>query len=166
MSTEILIEDRFNCAPKALYDLLSDNGFDDDLMKSLKVGKSLLSEEKKADGVQYKIRLVTPEETPAIARKFTGEHLAYVETRNWVLDRLGGTWVIEPEVNGVKVEAKGVTEIVSDGSGCIRRTKGVVNVSLPLIGKKIEEMVLQSIKNTFAQNAAYCQKYIADNDIH
>ena len=161
MTTEILIEDKFNCSPEKLYALLSDNGFDDGLMQSLKMGKELLSETKLSDGVTYKLRLTNPDEIPAIAKKFTGDHLSYVETRTW--SSKGNTWVIEPEVSGAKVEAKGVTEIVSDGSGCIRRTKGSINVSLPLIGKKIEQMVLESIQKTFKQNAEYCRSYIAEH---
>ena len=161
MATEILIEDKFSCSAQRLYDLLSDNGFDDGLMQALKMGKELLSETKLSDGVTYKIRLTNPEEIPAIAQKFTGEHLSYVETRTW--SSKGNTWVIEPDVKGAKVEAKGVTEIVADGEGCIRRTKGTVNVSLPLIGKKIEQMVLESIQKTFKQNAEYCRSYIAEH---
>ena len=165
MAAEFFIEDHFNCSPKALYDMLCDNAFYDNLMKSLNVGKQLLSEEKLDNGMQYKIRLTNPEEIPAIAKKFTGEHLVYVETRRWSSQNLGNTWVIEPEVSGVKVEAKGVTEIVAEGEGCIRRTKGSVNVSLPLIGKKIEEMVLQSIQGTFKKNAEYCKQYIAEHQL-
>ena len=165
MTAEILIEDRFNCSPKALYDMLCDNTFDDKLMESLKMGKQLLSEEKQDNGILYKIKLTNPDEIPAIAKKFVGDHLVYVETRRWLSQSLGNTWTIEPEVSGVKVEAKGVTEIVPDGEGCIRRTKGSVNVSLPLIGKKIEEMVLKSIQDIFKKNAEYCKKYIADNHI-
>ena len=163
MATEILIEDRFDCSPQDLYDLLSDNGFDDGLMKSLQMGKELISESKQADGVQYKIRLTNPDEIPAIAKKFTGDHLSYIETRKWTNSNLGNTWVIEPEVKGAKVEAKGVTEIIAEGSGCVRRTKGSVSVSLPLIGKKIEEMVLDSIQKTFKQNAEYCRNYLSKN---
>ena len=165
MATEIKVEDRFDCSPRALYDLLCDNAFDDGLMKALNMGKELMSETKIGDGVEYKICLTNPEEIPAIAKKFAGDHLCYVETRRWEPARLSNTWVIEPKVNGAKVEAKGTTEIVADGTGCIRRTKGTISVSLPLIGKKIEDMVLQSIKQNFEQNAAYCRKYIQDNNI-
>lgn len=161
MTTQILIEDHFDCPPQKLYELLSDNSFDDALMKALNMGKQLISETKKADGPELKIRLTNAEEIPAIAKKFTGDHLSYVETRTWSQKKLANTWVIVPEVKGANVDAKGVTEFVAEGNGCVRRTKGVISVSLPLIGKKIEEMVLQSITDTFKKNADYCRDYLS-----
>ncbi len=160
MTTEILIEDRFNCSPKDLYALLTDNAFDDELMKALNVGKELISSDKKAIGPEYKIRLTSAEEIPAIAKKFVGDHLSYVETRCWNDAKCANTWVILPEVKGATVEAKGTTDIVADGDGCIRRTKGSITVKLPLIGGKIEEMVKKSICDTFSKNADYCRKHL------
>ena len=83
MATKISIEDRFDCSPQKLYDLLSNDKFDDELMQALKMQKSKQSEEKNADGMLFKIRLTSPDEIPAIAKKFTGDHLSYVETRQW-----------------------------------------------------------------------------------
>ncbi len=161
MATQILIEDRFACSPKELFDLLCDNKFDDELMKSLKMGKEMLAENKKSEGMEYKIRLTSAEDIPAIAKKFVGDHLSYVETRSWNDAKLSNNWVIAPEIKGAAVDAHGTTEIVKDGEGCIRRTKGSISVSLPLIGSKIEQMVLASIKDTFAKNADYCRSYLA-----
>lgn len=163
MATEIMIEDRFVCEPQKLTELLSDNAFDDDLMKALKMGKELLGEEKKSAGPEYRIRLTSAEPIPAIAKKFVGEHLSYVETRTWNQAACSNQWVIVPDVKGATVEVKGTTEIVADGHGCVRRTKGKVSVNLPLIGKKIEEMVLQSITDTFKKNADYCRAYLEKN---
>ncbi len=163
MTTEIMIEDRFVCDPQKLMELLSDNAFDDELMKALEMGKELLGEEKKSAGPEYRIRLTSAEPIPAIAKKFVGEHLSYVETRTWNKSACSNQWVIIPEVKGASVEAKGTTEIVADGHGCVRRTKGKVTVNLPLVGKKIEEMVLQSITDTFKKNAAYCRDYLEKN---
>ena len=38
-------------------------------------------------------------------------------------------------------------------------------VIFPLIGKKIESMVLESITATFKKNAKYCQDYLRENGI-
>ncbi|MBQ9396819.1 MAG: DUF2505 domain-containing protein [Proteobacteria bacterium] len=161
MATQLLIEDRFNCSPKKLFDLLSDDQFDDELMKALKMDKKLIEKADKAEGKMFKIHLTCAEEIPAIAKKFVGEHLSYVETRQWKTASNSNTWSIAPEVKGANVDVKGTTEIVADGNGCIRRTKGTVSVSLPLIGKKIEEMVLQNITDTFKKNADYCRSKLS-----
>lgn len=157
MSTTISIDDRFDCTPEVLFDRLSDNAFDDDLMKALNMSKELIEAKETPQGMTYVIRLTNPDTIPAIAKRFAGEHLSYVETRIWNRSKMGNTWEIVPEISGATVEAKGTTEIVADGSGCIRRTRGKISVNLPLIGKKIEEMVLQSIKDTFKRNAEYCR---------
>lgn len=161
MATQILIEDRFECTPKQLFDRLSDDQFDNELMKALNMGKEMLEQASKAEGRLYKIRLTSAEAIPAIAKKFVGEHLTYVETRQWKTATNSNTWSIVPEVKGATVEAKGTTDIIADGNGCIRITKGTISVNLPLIGKKIEEMVLQNITETFKRNAEYCRKHLA-----
>ena len=160
MATTISIDDRFDCTPEVLFDRLSDNDFDDDLMKALNMSNALIESNDTPQGPTYKIRLTNPDTIPAIAKRFTGEHLSYVETRIWNRSKLGNTWEIVPEISGATVEAKGTTEIVADGTGCIRRTRGKISVNLPLIGKKIEEMVLQSINDTFKRNAEYCRSAI------
>lgn len=160
MTTQIMIEDRFNCEPKELFDLLSNNDFDDDLMKALNMTKQLIAKDEKSTGVTYQIRLTSAESIPAIAKKFVGDHLSYVENRAWNKAKCSNTWIITPEVKGATVEAKGDTEIIADGQGCIRRTQGSVSVNLPLIGKKIEEMVLQNITDTFKRNADFCRHYL------
>lgn len=164
MATELLIEDRFECSPERLCELLMDNAFDDELMRALDMGKELLETKKVDDDVIYRIRLTDPEKIPAIAVKFTGEHLSYVETRTWHRKTLSNQWTIDPDVKGAKVEAKGVTEIVADGGGALRRTRGTISVNLPLIGKKIEAMVLSGIETTFKRNAEYCREYLKSHD--
>lgn len=158
MTTEIMIEDRFACDPQKLVEMLSDNAFDDELMQALNMKKELLAENAKSAGPEYRIRLTSSEPIPAIAKKFVGDNLSYVETRTWNKAGCSNQWLIVPEVKGASVEAKGTTEIVVDGHGCLRRTKGTVTVNLPLIGKKIEEMVLKSITDNFKKNADYCRK--------
>lgn len=160
MTTQISIDDKFACSAQTLYEKLSDNAFDDGLMQALNMSKELLESKETAQGPVYKIRLTNPDTIPAIAKRFTGDHLSYVETRTWNNAKKSNTWEIAPEIKGATVEAKGTTEIIDEGNGCIRRTRGTVTVNLPLIGKKIEEMVLQSIVDTFKRNADYCQKHL------
>ncbi len=165
MATNILIEDRFACSPEKLYELLANNSFDDELMDALSMKKECLETKETANGVNYKIRLTNPDPMPAIASKFTGDKLAYVETRCWNKAKCANTWDIAPEIRGASVEAKGCTEIVADGHGCLRRTTGSIKVGIPLIGRKIEEMVEKSIRETFKKNADFCRKYIEDHNI-
>ena len=160
MTTQISIEDHFDCTPKQLFDLLSDDAFDDELMKAIQMTKELKAKAEKPTGMEYKIRLTTSEPVPLIAKKFTGDHLSYVENRVWNNAKLLNTWTITPEVKGVSVEAKGTTEFVADGNGCIRRTTGSITVGIPLLGKKIEGIVLESITDTFKRNADYCRQHL------
>ena len=163
MTTEIVIEDKFDCTPDKLYSLLSDDQFDDALMNALQMKKECLEKKADASGPVYKIRLTNPEEIPAIAKKFTGEKLSYIETRTWNKAKCGNTWIIAPEIKGATVEAKGKTEIVANGNGCIRKTTGSITVKIPLIGGKIEKIKKKSITDTFKKNADFCRKYLADN---
>lgn len=163
MTTEIFIEDKFDCSADKLYGLLSDDTFDDALMNALQIKKECLEKKEDASGPVYKLRLTNPEEIPAIAKKFTGEKLSYIETRAWNKTKCANTWIIAPEIKGATVEAKGKTEIVASNSGCIRKTTGSITVKIPLIGGKIEEMVKQSIIQTFKKNADFCRNYLQEN---
>ncbi|MCL2326259.1 MAG: DUF2505 domain-containing protein [Proteobacteria bacterium] len=165
MATKILIEDHFSCSPETLYTLLSDNDFDDKLMQSLKMEKELLDVQNKPGGDILRIRLTNPDTMPAIAKKFTGDRLSYIETRTWNKDNASNAWVIEPEIKGAAVEAKGTTSIIARDGGCIRKTEGSITVNLPLIGRKIEAMIQEGIVDTFKKNAEFCQKYIKENGL-
>lgn len=165
MATQILIEDKFTCTPEALYALLSDDAFDSSLMEALDMGKESLGHKALDSGDEYKIRLTNPEEVPVIAKKFIGDKLSYVELRRWNNQELSNEWTIEPETKGVTVLAKGTTKIYAVDGGCVRKTEGSISVNLPLIGKKIEEMVLKGIVDTFRKNTDFCTKYIAENGI-
>ncbi len=163
MATKLLVEDHFTCSPEKLYSLLTDNAFDDELMAALKVGKKLVDHTDAASGPVYKLRLTTPNEIPVFAQKFTGEKLSYVENRVWNKSSFGNTWTITPEIKGASVECKGITTIVAEGTGCVRKTEGTITVNVPLIGRKIEEMVQKSITDTFKQNADFCAQYLKNH---
>lgn len=165
MATPILIEDKFTCTPEALFALLSDDAFDSILMHALDMAKESLDQKKTDAGSEYKIRLTNPEDVPAIAKKFIGDKLSYIEVRRWNNKGLSNEWTIEPETKGVTVLAKGTTKILATDGGCVRKTEGSISVSIPLIGKKIEEMVLKGIVDTFRKNTEFCTKHIAENGI-
>ena len=165
MTTPILIEDKFACTPEALYALLSDDAFDTTLMEAIDMAKESLSEKKTDLGVEYKIRLTNPDGVPAIAKKFIGDKLSYIEVRSWNEKELSNTWIIEPETKGVTVKAQGTMTITAVGGGCLRKTEGSITVNVPLIGRKIEEMVLKGIVDNFEKNADYCRQYIKENGI-
>ena len=165
MTSKLLIEEHFDCSPQQLFDLLSDDNFDDELMKALNIQKEVLSNEKTSDGPKLKLCLTTPDEIPSFARKFIGDKLSYVETRTWHKGTLSNNWVIEPKISigSIKIDVRGTITISAADNGCIRRTEGEFSVGIPLVGKKVEDMLQVGVKDTYNKNAEYCRKYIKEH---
>lgn len=161
MATKLFIEDKFNCSAQHLYELMSGQELDDALMAELGIIKETLKATDGANGPEYELRLTMPDEIPALFRKFIGDKLSYVETRKWNAQNTSNTWEIAPQISVKGVQVKGTIKIVGSGDQCVRTTEGTLSVGIPLVGKKIEENLLESITATFKKNAAFFQQKIA-----
>ncbi len=163
MATKMRIEDRFECSADEFYELLASQEFDNALMDGIGVGKTILSFEETDEGSSLRVKLAPKVDLPRFMKKVIGGAYEYTELRVWTRANLGNTWKIEPTFKAGKVDINGTLTITPDGDGrCLRVVEGTFSVGLPLIGGKIEKFIIKQTEESFAKNATYTTKYLAD----
>ncbi len=160
MAQKIDIVHRFECSAQKLYELMSDNDFDSQVMADLGIEKETLSATQNDEGPLYVTRVSDKNSVPDAFKSMIGDQLEYEETRQWHKATLGNDWKIKTAFMTDKVNVGGVTEIVDVGDGCERRVRGTVEIKIPLVGKKIESKILEALNENFEKNRVFMENYI------
>jgi len=80
---------------------------------------------------------------PAFAKKIVGQTSTVTECTTW--DPVAGTGQTTVEVKGVPAKIRCALTVAEDGSGCVVSRHWSLNVTLPLIGGKIEKLIADKI---------------------
>jgi len=104
--------------------------------------------------VEVDQRLKT-EGIPSFARKLVGETIQLVQREEWT----GHQASFELSIPGKPGHLRGTVTIEHDGDGAVERVQGEAKASLPLVGGKIEkllvDMITQSLERSQARGAAW-----------
>ncbi|EEH64724.1 hypothetical protein HMPREF0044_0461 [Gleimia coleocanis DSM 15436] len=96
---------------------------------------------------------------PPIAKKFIPEAGIKVQVReDW--DRTAGTSTLEVDAGGLPVSVSGFSRLVSEGAQTKRITEVEVKVSIPLFGKKIEQVAVENIESLITAETQTFKKFI------
>ena len=150
------VEHRFPHPVEAVADALLDEAFQESLADiGALESRTLLSQEERADGsVHRRIRCVLDIDLKGPARKFIGDgDPAWVEEAVWDPASAMWRWKIEPEVGGHLLAANGEILIEDGGGDALRRVLGVVKVSVPLYGGKVEGWIVEGIEQAYDEEA-------------
>jgi hypothetical protein len=85
---------------------------------------------------------------PDIARKFVGQTLTVVQTETWHPAKPDGSRDadVKGEIAGAPVTIKGTARIAAEAGQTVQAIQLDVKVAVPLIGKKIESLVVDAIR--------------------
>jgi hypothetical protein len=125
--------------------------------------RTLLEQKKRSDGsVLRRIRCVLDIDIKGPAKRFIGDgDPAWIEEAVW--DPGSGTWrwEIHPEVGGHLLSAHGVISIEAHGEGTLRRVAGMVKVSVPLYGGKVEGWIVEGIEQAYDEEAERLAEWLS-----
>ena len=123
--------------------------------------------EKTLDGTKLKrVTGVSPDrEIPApIAKVIKMDRLEYDEELHYDTAAFKGTWKINvPGPIGSKFAAGGEFVFREVPGGVERELWGDVSVKVPLIGSKIEKLIMADVEKSYETAAAQTSQYIRDN---
>lgn len=111
-------------------------------------------------GVRRSVRVVPARDLPAMIRRVTGASLGYLETT--VYRRAEGTaeTVVVPSTLASRIEVVGTHRITASGGSISRVFEGTVAVRLPLVGRRIERIVLDDMAASYRLGAAITQAWM------
>ncbi len=143
--------------------------FDESFNEYLCRGVNLLRnvKEKKLDGTRLtRITTVSPDRViPApLAKVIKMDRLEYDEELHYDTGAYKGTWKINvPGPIGSKFSAGGEFVFREVAGGVERELWGDVSVKVPLVGSKIEKLIMADVEKSYETAAAQTSQYIRDN---
>lgn len=102
---------------------------------------------------------------PAVAARFTGPTLTVVEDIAWGEPSADGTRVgaLSMTVPGQPLSMKGTMTIAPGGAGTVLTLKSELKVSIPLLGKKMEQGAAPAITSGFRTHQSVGSAWIASH---
>ncbi len=138
----------YDAAPDAVLSMLSDPAF----REKVCAAQHVVSCDVRIDlvGAGFTAVVETEQNTsglPSIAKKFVGETTRAIITETWK-DGSGGT--VEIKAPGKPSDVSGTVRLVEAGAGTTQVVELQVKVKVPLIGGKLEQLVVDSIRAGYA----------------
>jgi len=143
-----VVHDFPGISPDRWFEIYLDDGFNEELERRLDV-KSRKVLESKQDGDIVRRRVKMEPNVPGMFQKFVKDGMSIEEQSTVYLDRHHVDWTTIPSMGGDKFKSSGTLEVAAQGDGCRRTLKGTVEVKIPLMGKKIEKKILETIHQSY-----------------
>lgn len=102
-----------------------------------------------ADVVVRVQREMPADQLPEMARKFVGSTLTIVQTETWHPAAADGSRDadVNGEITGTPVTLRGSAALRPDGAGATQSVDLDVKVAVPLLGRKLEPMVVDALRS-------------------
>ena len=142
------------------FQIYLDDDFNRELEARLDVKeRKVLSSEQDGDIVRRKVKMVP--NIPAAFKKFVKDGMSVEESSTVYLDRHHVDWSTHVGMAADKFKSAGVLYTQPAGDGCRRVIEGTVEVKIPLVGKKIEKKIIETINQSYEIATALMKEWLA-----
>lgn len=160
------IADEFPATPQRFWDLFFDDQYNKDLWATLNIGYELLEFERKGEGAELvitrKIRLTPQRELPGIMKKFVKGALSYVQDDRYTATNSQMTTRSTHNFASDRIDSHGVQRVEPVGEAACRRVfEGVMNCSIPLVGGKIEQHLVDEVKQSYRRATEFTRQRLS-----
>ena len=101
-----------------------------------------------------------PAEVPGILKKFFGEWNKVVQTEHWRREGTNRSCDFEIDVSGAPVKMRGTMQLRPEGEGCVNDVRLDITSGIPLLGKKIVELVAETSRKGMTAEYAYIRTHL------
>ncbi|PPE71962.1 hypothetical protein C3942_20695 [Solimonas fluminis] len=106
--------------------------------------------------ISYEVKSSAP--LPGFAKKVLGETTAVTQTERWDRSTRKGEVIVEPK--GLPGKIRCATSLAESGGSATKTFDWDVSVKIPLVGGKLEELVVSDIKGKDPVDAAASRKLL------
>jgi len=115
-------------------------------------------------GKYRRYRVTQTKDLPKAAQKMLRtERVSYTQIQNYHDNDLRIDWEVLPDTFVGKVKIAGILQVRGRGNGCERVVNGEINVAVPLIGRKIEQHVVDKLQRSYVRAAEVTDKWLSEN---
>ncbi len=152
-----------NCDPARFWEVFFDEAYNQAVYKVVGTkGRQFLELTDHGATKTWVLRVFPERDLPDFAKKIIKGDLGYIE--HATMDKAANRIVsrIEPTLFKDKTKINSVYTIESIGPGKCRRTfEGDVEVSIPLLGKKVEQIIVADMEKAYASVADFTNEWLA-----
>lgn len=160
---KLSISNHFDCDPETLWSVFNSDAFNERLDAQSGVRRDVVATRNEGGIEVTELRCVSKKELPGFMAKALGsKSLEYMQTSRFDPKTNRLEWSVDPTVLSDRVTAKGTTVVTPQGDGCLRQIEGEITVRLPLVGKKIEQKLMEEIGSSYERAAEIAAEMIAE----
>jgi hypothetical protein len=148
---------QFAADPARVYAMMTDRGY----LEQVCVASQSTAYEVSVTGTTTKTSRTL--KAPASAAKFTGPELTVLEEVSWKAEEADGSrrGAVKLTVAGQPVAMNGTMTIAPGGPGSVVELTGQLKVSIPLLGKKLEESAAPGVLAGFRTQQEVGDRWLA-----
>lgn len=155
------LEHHFPCTPEIYWTYATQQEIDEESARLSDGQVELLSKTEENGVVTREQRFTMNRDLPTAMKKVLktdsiGYELKVVYTRA----TSSAKWTITPLVIPDRVTGGGTVEVKPTANGCVRLIQGELNVKVPLIGKKMEERLIEDVSKSYDTNAEVINRHL------
>ncbi|MEM9453630.1 MAG: DUF2505 domain-containing protein [Myxococcota bacterium] len=163
---EYRIEDTFDVSAERYWEMFFSEEYNSALWPALDIGWELLSFERSGEGPQTRIhreqRLTPNREVPKLISKFVSGAITYVEKNDFVAADNAMKSVTIPGFAADRINTVGTYRVEPLGDAkCKRVWDGVCECRIPLIGGKVEKMLVEEVHESYRRTTDFTRDWIA-----
>jgi len=158
---KLLVRNRFDCTPARFWEMYWSDSFDEMLSAGSDITRELI-EEREENGVNIRtVRFIPDRELPSSVASLLGaSKLIYDQEMRYHAAASRMEWRVMPTILPGKLDARGDFVVVATGSGCEQVVEGVITVSVPFVGSRIEKGVVGEVEKSYEKTAATCREWL------
>jgi len=145
----------FGFSARVCWDLFCSDQVQEEISQAAGITTEPIETKTTPQGRSRRYRVVPHEELPPIAAKALGApRFTYVQTDLLDDQAMLLTWSIKPDKMGDRIQASGRIKLTDKPDGSCERTLFTeISVAIPLIGRKIEKMVIDTLSSSHERAA-------------
>ncbi|MEM6533158.1 MAG: DUF2505 domain-containing protein [Myxococcota bacterium] len=147
--------------------LYFDEPFNVSLCEKVKLDRELLVLNEDGDRLHREVK-VSPRgrEIPKPIAKFIGvSRIEYVEKIDYTFGTGSGTWLSVSSFMTEKIDSGGTIEMIAAGESVKRIVAGEIKVKVFGLGKTIESFIIEDVKKSYEDAAAFTRDWIASGKV-
>lgn len=163
MATDFKMVHEFNCTPERLWELIESEAIDMEMAAASGADTRWL-ESHHGDDITMRKQVTLDIDLPKAMTKVMGsDQISYILETEREAGENAQEWTIKPNVLSDRFKCHGSTKIEPTSAGCRRVINGRVSISVPFLGSKMEQRLVDTTKESYDKGADVLRKHIANS---
>jgi hypothetical protein len=154
------IAQEFDCTPDEFWAVFFDEEYNTELYRRLKSRRTVVRSDDQGDRVDREIKIELGHSVPGFVEKLLSGPLGYIERSTFHKTRKKLDVRVDVPVAGGRVAITGDFDVAAVGAKTRRRWAGDIAVKVPLVGGKVESILVDNMVKDYETASAVTRDWI------